>query len=386
MIIEDALFALLRAGLGLPTSQDEDLSLFFRLDEVDWQALYELATKQGVLGVCHMGLQKVLPEDYSFEERKEGDPIRISEDTYYKWMGDVSMRIVANERQLSTIKKLSEVWAQQGVQMVLMKGQANGLNYPDPIVREKGDIDCFLIKDGACAYEEGNRIAKHLGLKVDEGWYKHSVISISGEVVENHQYFVHTRDGIRGKELDATLRNLVFVKEYKHMPDSGVLLPPVMFNAVFLTYHSLAHFVSEGLRMKQVIDWVMFLKSEKDNIDWNELYAICDRFHLRVFLDSMNMIAMKYFGVQSGFSVGLSKASYTEKIVDSILYDDDFVFGSGQGSWQNRFHLVKNLFKYRWKYDKIYGQSIWLQLWYYVSGFLFHTENKRNERYVQESF
>ena len=56
--------------------------------------------------------------------------------------------------------------------------------------------------------------------------------------------------------------------EWSTFPDSEILLPPVQWNAMFLTYHACAHFLSEGLRLKQILDWAMFLKKEQNNVDW----------------------------------------------------------------------------------------------------------------------
>ena len=68
------------------------------------------------------------------------------------------------------------------------------------------------------------------------------------------------------------------------------------------------------------------------------------------------------------------KSPYADKILHNALYEDDYVFNSGKGGWTNRVHLVKNLFHYRWKYKEIYEESIYKQLWYYATGFLFKTE------------
>ena len=66
--------------------------------------------------------------------------------------------------------------------------------YPKPEHRSPGDIDCYLMNDKVyretvSGYQLGNDIARAAGAKVDESWYKHSVISYKGETFENHQYF-----------------------------------------------------------------------------------------------------------------------------------------------------------------------------------------------------
>ena len=147
-----------------------------------------------------------------------------------------------------------------------------------------------------------------------------------------------------------------------------------MFNALFLTYHALTHFLEEGLWLKQILDWAMFLKHNAGKVDWNEYYSLCERFYFRRFSDVMNDIAVNYIGVKVDNSDIITNSPYTEKVLHSALYDKDFVFGSGQGKWANRLHIVKNLFKYHWKYKEIYQHSILRQLWFYAMGYVFKTE------------
>ena len=113
---------------------------------------------------------------------------------------------------------------------------------------------------------------------------------------------------------------------------------------------------------------------ESCKIDWDQLYQLCDKFSLRVFLECMNFIAMRYLMVSFSIVTTTKDTDLSEKIMTSILNDKDFVFGSGKGNWHNRLHLITNLFKYRWKYEEVYETSIWKQIWYYATGFIFKTE------------
>ena len=127
--------------------------------------------------------------------------------------------------------------------------------------------------------------------------------------------------------------------------------------------------------MKQILDWVMFLKVHQSDVNWGAFYAFCDRNHLRVFADAMNTIAVKYLGIKvKSENFGFKESPYVDKILHSALYDEDYVFNSGKSGWANRLHIVKNMFHYRWKYKEIYQTSVWKQLWWYVSGYLFKTE------------
>lgn len=371
MMSESVLFALLRLGLG--TSKDiqkENISSLFMSTEERWEQLKETASFHGVSGIVLDGLQVIMNELGAgcFSRSITTNAWKIF---ILQWIGEVQQGYEGgNMQQMVVVDNIQKLWARSGIRMMLMKGQAMGSYYPEPNHRAPGDIDCYLFDD----YIKGNESAKQWADKVDEGWYKHSVISYKGETIENHQYFVHTREGKSSKQLNQILVDILKDITFETLPGTGALLPPPMFNALFLTYHAQAHFLEEGLRLKQLLDWAIFLKKDADKVDWPEFYAICDIYHLRRFAEVATDIAVHYLGVKLDNPQIVIKSSYTEKVIHSTLYDKDYVFNSGQSGWANRWHIVKNLFKYRWKYSEIYQQSIIKQLYYYAIGFVFKTE------------
>ncbi len=359
--MEKELFPLLRLGLGNSVPEKENLSDFIMLPAAQWTRLGEIAQEQGVLGVMLDGIDRLEATGY-------GATRELSKEQKLEWIGNVLNGYEArNQHQLAVIEELQNKWAEAGLRMMVMKGQAMGTYYPNPKHRAPGDIDCYLF-DG---YAIGNETAKVWADKVDEGWYKHSVISYKGETIENDQFFVHTREGKKSKQLNQVLVDTLKVQCIDRLSETEALLPPPMFNALFLTYHALAHFLEEGLRLKQILDWAMFLKRDGDKVDWDKFYRICDKFHFRRYANIMNDIAANLLGVE--FEIATT-SPYTDKVLHSTLYDKDYVFGSGQSGWANRWHIVRNLFKYRWKYHDIYQHSVFRQLWYYGIGFILKTE------------
>lgn len=354
------LFILLRAGLQLSEITSSEFQIIESLDIQRWRKIMALAKKHGVSAMAFDGYQKIF----------EGKTQPLDTDCLMDWMWHISFLERRNKQQLENMKAFCGRLIHDGCTVMLIKGQANALYYPKPLYRSTGDIDIYMFD----SYEKGNQLAKEYGAKVDDHWYKHTQIHYMGEMFENHSRFVHTREGKRSKLLDVSIKETLNEEKCETFPDSGILLPPVMFCAKFLTYHAFAHFISEGLLLKQVVDWVMFLNKEKDRIDWKQLYSFVDKFYLRRFLDVMNDIAAHQFGVILPEPVVTTNSPYTERVLNSIFYDDDFVFGSGKGSWHNRFHLISNMWKYRWKYRDIYQMSIFRQLYYYIVGFVFHTE------------
>ena len=88
-----------------------------------------------------------------------------------------------------------------------------------------------------------------------------------------------------------------------------------LFETMFLTYHACAHFLSEGFCLKQNLNWAMFLQKEQNEIDWESFYTFCDR-----------------------------------------------LYNAGESTWRSRWHVIRSFFKYRWRYEEIYQDSVWKQL------------------------
>jgi hypothetical protein len=362
--MRNVLLPLLRLGLGYGSAEDGNLSDYIMLPAKKWEALGNLAREQGVLGIMLDGVERL--ESTPFGATRE---LKVNQKL--EWIGEVLQIEQRNLQQIAVMNDLATKWRNNGYRVMVMKGQTNATLYPKPGHRNPGDIDCYLFEH----YSDGNNIARQEGGIVDESWYKHSVISYKGETFENHQYFVHTREGKRSKQLEKELEEALKVDEdeFKQLTPSTVM-PPVQWTAMFLTYHACAHFLTEGLRLKQVLDWAAFLMAHQNDVDWCAFYAFSERYHLKTFSETITSICCDYLGVEISNSNIRKNDAFTEKMLNSILYDDDYIYNEREGGWKEKWYIVKNLFRYRWKYEEIYKDSVWKQLWYYTTGYLFKTE------------
>lgn len=368
--MERTIFSLIRLGLGTSSFNREDLSDLFLYTEDKWGKLKETAHIQGVSAIVLDGIQVIMDELGAGCFNRS-----ICPDTWklfiLQWIGEVQQYYeVGNRQQLGVIDEIQHSWAASDIRMMLMKGMAMGSYYPNPLHRSPGDIDCYLFDD----YAKGNNVASSWADIVDESWYKHSVISYKGQTIENHHFFVHTREGKISKHLNHQLCDTLNGVVFEKLPGTGVLLPPPMFNALFLSYHALAHFLEEGLRLKQLLDWAMFLKRDANRIDWPLFYSWCEKYHFRRFVDVATDIAVHKFGITLPNLQITDNSLFTERVIKSTMSDNDYVFNNSKGGWYNRWLILKNLFKYRWKYHLIYQHSIMRQLWFYIIGYIFKTD------------
>lgn len=374
------LITILKAGLHIPSISTAEVEALKCCGAEEWKAMADLAVKQSVAGVFFDGVQH-LYQTYEDVLPKED------------WAREIKGRLFGitmqleqrNRKQVAVMNKVGSFLKRHGCQMMVMKGQACATMYPNPLHRSIGDIDCYLYND----YEKGNELIRQTGVHVDDSWYKHSEFCIEGETFENHQYFVTTRGGERYKRLNAKLKkeassNLPLKGEANQLnsksnplgEDLGgnVHYPPVMFNALFLTYHACIHFVSEGLRLKQVLDWVMFVKMHQKDINWTEFHKMCEDFKLNRFLTVMNAIAVNVFGIEQQSEEMKCNNPFTDKVMNSILFDDDYIFNTSEGKWYQRFHIISNMIKYRWKYRDICEESVLKHICTQILGFVLRRE------------
>ena len=256
--------------------------------------------------------------------------------------------------------------------MIVFKGQANASFYPIPGHRAVGDIDCYLFG----AADKGDMLLAGKGASIENNWYRHSKISFLGETIENHRVMSHTRGSKKKKMMEEELRSMVHGKRLTTIEGCGkALMPTAQFNACFLIYHALHHFISEGLRMKQILDWALFLQKEQAHVDWQAFNSFCQRYKLDRFAAAMNYIACNHLGIAL-ISDGITNdRKYADKILQSTFYDNGYLFNSGRSGWTIRWLLVKNMLTCdRWKYEDIAQESVWKHLWQSVSGYLFEKD------------
>ncbi len=212
-------------------------------------------------------------------------------------------------------------------------------------------------------FERGNEIAKQLVAKVRFDDYKHSHINYKGLTVENHKFCTPIRGARVNKEFEIYLQELLKDKPQRYLADSKIILPSATFNALFLTRHSMTHFLYEGITLRHIMDWALLLKTEQNNIDWKKVYEWCEKLNMVVFLNTLNSIVEEFFGVEINNPSIITNPKYSYRLLHSVLYENNSVYNRGNLSlWSQRWAIVCNMIAGHWKYSKIYQRSMLLEL------------------------
>lgn len=338
---------------------------FILYDNVDWRNVLLLAQKQGVRGLAYEALELLKQEDADctcFPDRT----------TLMQWYAQTAFVEKMFAQHVALAKDVVELWKHHGIKTVVFKGLAHSRYYPRAEHREFGDFDCYLIDAyGECAYRQGNEVARKKGLMVDDGWYKHSHIAYKKLTIENHQYFTSARRGGTDLALHKYIVEAIGNgNKLERLDGTEIYVLPVEAEGLFMLYHSLTHFLVEGINLRHFVDWACWIKTNQDKVEWKEFYSLCKRFRLDGFADVLNTIAVKYLGVELNDKRIFADSEFAERTIESALYDDTSIYNRGKGQWYQRLHVIGNAFRYSWKYRDVAHYSMIGYVWQFVYGFL----------------
>lgn len=330
---------------------------------VDWQAVLHLAQSQGVRSLVYEALERLKREAagcHSFPDHKL--LIQSYAQTLY-----LEKRYT---KYLALAQEISDLWKRNGIKTIVFKGFAHSRYYPIPAHREFGDFDCYLIDSHGCAYKQGNDIARQIGLNVDDSWYKHSHIIYKALTVENHHFFTAVRRGGTDKLLHQYIvKTIGNGRTLEKLEGTDFYVLPVEAEGLFMLYHSLTHFLVEGINLRHFVDWACWIRINQDKIKWMEFYAKCKHFRLDGFVNVLNTIAVKYLGVELHDKTIFADSEYAWKTIESAICDDSSIYNRNKGRWYERFHVIGNAFKYSWKYRDVAHVSMFGYIWQFVYGF-----------------
>ena len=346
-------FHLLRAAIGTEPCFGRSIT------SDEWRALYKMSMVHGVTALVF---------DFIRQLPKSEAPDRA---LLMEWLSAAT----AVEQTMRRMQVISEMFAEEmkkrDIPVVVLKGLAFAQYYPNPFYRECGDLDCYMMGKK----EEGDLAAVELGGKVEEAGYKHSHLIYKGLTIENHRFFTdfdNTPTGIRTEQALGELMQEAHI----YIGGSKLYCPSVNFNALFLLKHAQGHFIDEGIRMRHVLDWALFLKAKQKEVDWLRLLPMLETAHTAEFAGVMTAIAVRYLRIEVLNKGLLALASNAEqKMVNAVLAD---IMGDQpaiyvDGLWHKTKRILRR-FRRMWKFRSLASESYPRMVW---NAFAFSSYMKR---------
>ena len=329
--IENLFYQLLRMALG------RQVCLPHTPNEQEWKALYELAKKQSLIGVCFAGVQKL-------QTQRQEPP----EMTYLTWMGMAAKIQQRNEVVSRQCVELQGQLAADGLRSCVLKGQGvgalyrvhendndNNQNSSDlSMLRQSGDIDVWVDTD-----EEGAlRWVKKYQRELDFD-YKHVHLDVlEGTSVEVHYRPSTSRVPWYMKRVDHFTREKACWTNAVALGDGMVNVPSLEFNLVFILQHIFGHLFAEEMTLKQYLDYYFVLKqAHVEGADVQEAYRWMQRMGMGSFARATMWLLREVFGMPEEWMICEADADEGRFLLDRVMAKEQKAKKGEHGSV--RWHL-----------------------------------------------
>ena len=199
-----------------------------------------------------------------------------------------------------TLEKAWKALTEAGIEPVLMKGAGLAALYPEPQMRQWGDIDVFVGKEQyhpACAAMRG---AFPNALKFDEelDHYKHYNLIADGVSIEVHRVTMalpHPVDKRRYAEMEEYGREN---SERLMLNGLEITVFEPTFNALFVFMHSWEHMMTNGASLRQLCDVSLLLHHYAGRIDRKRLGRWLRALHLTEVWQLYMAICVRHLDLQ----------------------------------------------------------------------------------------
>lgn len=281
----------------------------------DWNGLVREARRQSVLGI----VAKAVLDRRDLQTRLPND-LRLRLKSF------VVSNVMTSESMREIIVRVVQAMADAGIIPVLLKGHSLAVNYPFPDLRQCGDIDIYVGEESAVeAYQVLKTIATSIDPEDKSLWGKHFSAHFDEIEVEVHRHTsTHSTRRYAGIYAEAAGKGLTENLQTLSMGDVSVLTPSIDFNAYYIFDHLFEHFLTSGIGLRHLCDWMMYLHRYHGQLDLAYLKKLLADMDMLKPWQAFGGILVKYLGLpqeEFPFYAGEAKAG---KLLRHILDDGNF--------------------------------------------------------------
>lgn len=225
-------------------------------------------------------------------------------------------------------RELVELFEDNGIPLVIVKGYAAAVNYPVPKLRTMGDVDFLVPKDrfeDAKVLMEKSGYSEEYGASHEES--RHIGYKKNGVVFEMHRSMSSF-----GVDIDDVLE-----KAMEHA-DTGIIagisfpmLPPLE-NGLVLLIHIRQHLLEEAysLGLRQIIDWMMYVNrycgTEIDGSLWDDKFIeLAETYGMGTLAVTVTYICREWLGLPNApkWCDGADRQT-AEELLEMIMASGNF--------------------------------------------------------------
>lgn len=292
------------------------------------------------------------------------------------------------------------LWFEEhGFHTCILKGQGNAAMYPDPSLRNSGDIDVWLwprtvngerlmVSDERLTVNgeggTGTLLSKtslkkrraeilkfvRTSLGEQDVFYHHVDFPMfEGTEVEVHFMPTWMNSYFNNNKLQCFLEaeaEASFTNETSIGEGQVIHTPTWVMNVVFQLIHIQKHLFAEGIGLRQVMDYYYLLLRRGSEEECQKVLAVVHDLGLDTFLASLQWVLQQVFGLKDEYLIGTTDKENGTLLLGEILSGGNFgKFGANSGIGDSERLLVRMTKKLRrgWNFRHLVRDEVlWMPL------------------------
>lgn len=283
-------------------------------DKIDWDDVFTEAKKQAIASVVRNGLRNQLPQPIATQW----------------WL--YSINEIGNSVQLMKAQgELTRLLEEHNIKYVILKGAAAAIYYPEPYLRSMGDIDFWVPKEQFDICLQLLKDAEYIVGKGSDD--RHLKLWKNNVLYEMHRYFSSEE---RQKPVDGYIEKAERIRE--NIQETEFWMLPEQENGLVLLVHIHQHLL-EGLGLRQIIDWMMYVHACLDNEGWEKFRPYAQELGLEKLARAATRLCVLYFGLEADWCGEDDRAA--NMLLDNINQSGNF--GHVHGGGRNVERVMVNI-------------------------------------------
>ena len=252
---------------------------------------------------------------------------------------DFFRNVILNTNNFQEHNELHELMKLHGISYVAIKGLASAAYYPDPSLRDMGDVDFLVFEND---FEASKRAVMSAGFKLDHGDEEDSIhIAFKREpmsIWEQHRCVNGIPEGSVGELIREELDKTIETSEMVNLDGAVCRIPDKYHHGLIMLLHMISHMTSEGIGLRHLCDWAVFVNSLA-NDEFDELFATKFKtFGVWKYAQIMTAVCERYLGIAH------KQWAENPEIDDALMYGviEDIMNGGNFGKKDmNRYREIK---------------------------------------------
>lgn len=300
-------FALLRLSLTEKSTSDVSL-VFANVNTTDWEQVFSLSVRQGTVLLTYGGLQHLPVE------------LQPPRNLKLRWCANVIKGSERYDRYKLVIRRLSHLFSEKEIELLILKGVTISKLYPVPYYREGGDVDIYLFGKA----QQGDELMSSLGVNVTYPIPKHSAFVFEGQRIENHYTFLDTdvrfrRESLFYQKMEEMLRSMFTIDDCPLLETGSARQLPPQAAALYLIGHTFRHFCFVELNVRQLCDWMVFFTQCREQIDHELLTRQIKELGIERFVAAIHSFCSTYLGFKPSFMIPDNKDKQSANTILKIV-------------------------------------------------------------------